>query len=124
MVIYNSDSIKTLSTTASNGHFSLKGSSTDYAIAVLSPMSSGSAVRFLVRNGDKITLDGPTIDSLTISGSKPNEQIAEFLSANPEAFKGFYPSPASSTTLINAKAANKAITDYVDKEDQPSRQLT
>lgn len=117
LVVYNSDSVKTLSATAAAGRFTIKGTSADYAIAVLSSMSSGPSVRFLVRNGDKLNLEGPTIDSLTISGSDPNEQIAGFLASNPGSFDGIYPSsPSPSMSSISPRAANKAITDYVDKE--------
>lgn len=117
LVVYNSDSVKTLSATAAAGRFTIKGTSADYAIAVLSSMSSGPSVRFLVRNGDKLTLEGPTIDSLTISGSDPNEQIAGFLASNPGLFDGIYPSsPSPSMSSISPRAANKAIADYVDKE--------
>lgn len=115
LVIYNSDSIKTLSAQASLGRFTFKGSSADYSVAVLSSMSSGPSVRFLVRNGDKITLEGPSLDSLTIKGSKPNEQIADFMASNPGLFDGLY-SSSSSMLPISEAATNKAIADYVDKE--------
>lgn len=116
VVIYNSDSITTLSTMAADGRFTLKGSSEQYAIAVLSSMSSGASVRFLVRNGDKITLDGTTLDSLTVKGSKPNDQIAEFLRDNHELLSGFYPSSSSyGSPSLGYAAANKAIAAYVDK---------
>ncbi len=116
VIIYNSDSVKTVSTQAATGRFTLKSSSADYAIAVISSMSSGSSVRLLVRNGEKITLEGPSLDSLTIKGSKANEQIADFIAANPGTFDGIYPASSSSTLPISETAANKVIADYVDKE--------
>lgn len=116
VVIYNSDSIKTLSAMAVDGRFTLKGSSSRYAIAVLSSMSSGASVRFLVRDGDKIKLNGVSLDSVTVKGSKPNDQIAEFMHDNHELFGGFYPSSSSySTPSLGYAAANKAIVDYVEK---------
>lgn len=115
LVIYNSDSVKTLTTQAVNGRFMFRGSSTDYAVAVISAMSSGPSARFIVRNGDKITLSGLSIDSLTVRGSKPNEKIEAFLAENPNLFSSFYSSQASAMPA-NVSAANKAIADYVDRE--------
>ncbi|MCM1336799.1 MAG: DUF4369 domain-containing protein [Candidatus Amulumruptor caecigallinarius] len=108
LTCYTSSAIMTERMQAAEGRFKLRGESPDYAMAELRMTGNQRGVTFVVRNGDKIKVEGPAPDSLTLSGTKPVKEINKWCREYADALRTA--SPDSINALIEAYVADKGTT--------------
>lgn len=108
LTYFTSSAVMTERVKAEGGKFKISGQSPDYAFAELRLGGSRRELTFIVRDGDKLKVEGSTPDSLSISGSKPVKEINRWREQHAAALRGA--SADSINALVSAYIDSKGVT--------------